>query len=125
MGQIIQGRYGLAGEPPQTLAEVGVGLGLSAERAEQRRRLWQSLQSDFLASRPVAPAIAHDTIYRRALRTMHSKEAEAFDLTKEAAEVREAYGRGEFGQGCLIARRLIEREAAYSGRRRPDALSRR
>jgi RNA polymerase sigma factor (sigma-70 family) len=35
LGQIIQGRYGLAGEPPQTLAEVGVGLGLSAERVRQ------------------------------------------------------------------------------------------
>ncbi len=88
-------------------------VGLTAERAEQRRRLWESLQSDFLASRPVAPAIAHDTIYRRALRTMHSKEAEAFDLTREATEVREAYGRGEFGQGCLVARRLIERGVPF------------
>ena len=40
---------------------------------------------------------------------MHSDEAKAFDLSEESASVRDAYGRGRFGQGCLMARRLIER----------------
>jgi hypothetical protein len=44
---------------------------------------------------------------------MNSKEAAAFDLSEEANEVREAYGRGPFGQGCLIARRLIERGVPF------------
>ncbi|MFI5458182.1 MAG: DUF1501 domain-containing protein [Isosphaerales bacterium] len=32
----------------------------------------------------------------------------AFDLEKECAEVRDAYGRTTFGQSCLLARRLVE-----------------
>src|SRR6185295_16019670 len=32
----------------------------------------------------------------------------AFDLTKETDKTRDAYGRHNFGAGCLLARRLIE-----------------
>ncbi len=46
---------------------------------------------------------------------MTSDEVEAFDLTKESDKVRTAYGRGRFGQGCLIARRLIERDVPFVG----------
>jgi RNA polymerase sigma factor (sigma-70 family) len=35
----------------------------------------------------------------------------AFDLSEEKEAVRDAYGRNAFGQGCLIARRLVERGA--------------
>ena len=38
-----------------------------------------------------------------------SDAKDAFDLTAEPDKVREAYGRQSFGQGCLMARRLIER----------------
>ena len=34
----------------------------------------------------------------------------AFDLSREDAKLRDEYGRGLFGQGCLLARRLVERE---------------
>ena len=87
--------------------------GVDEKRAGLRRELWEQMQQDFLATRPVAPVIAHDTIYRRAIRTMNSKESEAFDLSDESTEVREAYGRGNFGQGCLVARRLIERGVPF------------
>jgi hypothetical protein len=34
---------------------------------------------------------------------------EAFDISREPQHVRTAYGEGEFANGCLIARRLVER----------------
>jgi RNA polymerase sigma factor (sigma-70 family) len=34
--------------------------------------------------------------------------AKAFDLNQEPAEVHNHYGNGKFGQGCLLARRLVE-----------------
>jgi hypothetical protein len=37
-----------------------------------------------------------------------SKGQSAFDLSQEPARVRDRYGRNMFGQGCLLARRLIE-----------------
>ena len=39
---------------------------------------------------------------------MKSKEAKAFDLADEPAKVKEAYGANKFGEGCLLARRLVE-----------------
>ncbi|MFN0197515.1 MAG: DUF1501 domain-containing protein [Planctomycetaceae bacterium] len=37
-----------------------------------------------------------------------SRVRTAFDLTGESADVRDRYGRHMFGQGCLLARRLVE-----------------
>ena len=52
---------------------------------------------------------ALDEHYRSALRMITSPATQrAFDLNREPAEVREMYGRHQFGQGCLLARRLIE-----------------
>ena len=39
---------------------------------------------------------------------MKSEDLVAFDLTKEPDAVRQAYGKDTFGQGCLLARRLVE-----------------
>src|SRR2546430_14894480 len=39
---------------------------------------------------------------------MRSKEAQALDLSKEPAAARAAYGGSKFGDGCLLARRLVE-----------------
>ncbi len=37
-----------------------------------------------------------------------SSSHRAFDLSAERASIREGYGRSSFGQGCLLARRLVE-----------------
>lgn len=40
---------------------------------------------------------------------MQSEAPEAFDITREPQAMRERYGDHDFGRGCLMARRLIER----------------
>jgi hypothetical protein len=40
---------------------------------------------------------------------MQTEAAEAFDLRREPAAVRERYGQSPFANGCLLARRLVER----------------
>ena len=40
---------------------------------------------------------------------MQTEAPEAFDITKEPEKVRQRYGDGDFGRGCLMARRLLER----------------
>lgn len=87
--------------------------GIAADQNAIRRQLWNTLQDDFLATHKVGNAIAHDTAYRRAMRMMDSNAAEAFELDKESDAVREAYGTSLFGQGCLLARRLIERGVPF------------
>jgi uncharacterized protein (DUF1501 family) len=44
---------------------------------------------------------------------MRTESAKAFDLDDEPAAVRDAYGRNRFGQGCLLARRLVERGVPF------------
>jgi uncharacterized protein (DUF1501 family) len=44
---------------------------------------------------------------------MQSDAVSAFDLSQEPDAVRSAYGRTRFGQGCLMARRLIERGVPF------------
>jgi len=46
-------------------------------------------------------------------RLLGSKEREAFDLSKEKKEVFDEYNTGQFGQGCLLARRLVESGARF------------
>ena len=82
---------------------------VSASQAERRLAIWKSLESEFLTSHPTSSVESHRATYDNALHMIQSEAPEAFDLAKEAPLVREAYGRGFFGQGCLLARRLIER----------------
>jgi hypothetical protein len=44
---------------------------------------------------------------------MRSAAAKAFDLTGEKDALRDRYGRSLFGQGCLLARRLVERGVPF------------
>lgn len=83
--------------------------GLAVDRKERRRQFWELLQSSYAPSTRQGPAMVHDTVYRRAMQLADSNLVEAFDLSRESDATREAYGFDAFGQGCLMARRLIER----------------
>jgi uncharacterized protein (DUF1501 family) len=50
----------------------------------------------------------HHTTYQRAVSLMQSKQARAFDLSLEPSRSKSAYGTSKFGEGCLLARRLVE-----------------
>ncbi len=51
---------------------------------------------------------AYNDFYANTLKLMKSEDLEAFDISKEDEKVRESYGKGKLGQGCLLARRLVE-----------------
>ncbi|MBT4866251.1 MAG: DUF1501 domain-containing protein [Planctomycetaceae bacterium] len=51
---------------------------------------------------------AYTDFYSQATTLLASTELKAFDLNEEKKEDRDRYGRDRFGQGCLLARRLIE-----------------
>ncbi|QEG40661.1 DUF1501 domain-containing protein [Roseimaritima ulvae] len=83
--------------------------GVSAPRQQSRLKMWNALQDDFLATRRVPNAVAHNTVFQAAIDLAGSKARDAFDLEQESQQTREAFGSGVFGQGCLLARRLLER----------------
>ncbi|MGL4554245.1 MAG: DUF1501 domain-containing protein [Gemmataceae bacterium] len=80
---------------------------------DSRVGLLDDLERDFSADRPDTPPRSHQAAYARAVRLMRSSARKAFDLDEEKPAVRDAYGRNLFGQGCLLARRLVERGVPF------------
>jgi len=89
------------------------------ELGEPRYRSRRELLTKLLAEEPVA---RYGSDYQReslvrsldaADRLLRSPAAKAFDLSLEPQPVFDAYNTGRFGQGCLLARRLIENGARY------------
>lgn len=74
----------------------------------RRMGLLEEMEAAFYKDYKAAAAHAHRTTYKRAVALMQSKEAKAFDLSQEAEKTRDAYGKTRFGDGCLLARRLVE-----------------
>jgi hypothetical protein len=70
--------------------------------------LLRRFNASFLDLHPAESARAHSSALERAVRLMTAEQKQAFDLSRESDDVRDRYGRGSFGQGCLLARRLIE-----------------
>ena len=87
--------------------------GFSAKRAAARVKLLDEMEEDFIAERGGAAALSHRTAYQRAVTMMRSEAVKAFDLAGEPKALRDAYGRNLFGQGCLLARRLVERGVPF------------
>jgi uncharacterized protein (DUF1501 family) len=73
-----------------------------------RRDLAGALDAEFQAKWDTRGVKAYADMYDDAVRLMKSEDLVAFDLTKEPEELRKSYGKDTFGQGCLLARRLVE-----------------
>ena len=79
----------------------------------RRSTLWSKLEGRFMKSHPADSVTAHQTVYENARTLMTSGEADAFDLSQEDEALRRRYGVGTFGQGCLLARRLVESGVSF------------
>ncbi len=87
---------------------------ISAVRAGRRQKMRDAVEGELAAFEDQAQAKQMDDNFNLAYRLMSSPQArEAFALDKEPASVRDRYGRTRFGQGCLLARRLIERGVRF------------
>ncbi|MGP0063831.1 MAG: DUF1501 domain-containing protein [Isosphaeraceae bacterium] len=67
---------------------------------------WQRRMEDDSGPTPLQAA---DTFYQKAYNLVTAPHAKkAFDIHSEEPRIRDRYGRNSLGQGCLLARRLIE-----------------
>jgi uncharacterized protein (DUF1501 family) len=71
------------------------------------------MERDFAERHQTVAARSHLTAYERAVRLMRTSARTAFNLEEEPSQLRDAYGRNIFGQGCLLARRLVERGVPF------------
>lgn len=102
-----------AGFPNLKVQYLDRAAGISPQRMDQRLEMWRRLQSPFVSTRQAGAAGMHNEVYEGAVKLMNSEDAKAFDLSTEPEPLREAYGKNVFGQGCLMARRLIQRGVPF------------
>ncbi len=77
-------------------------------RQDRRETLLARMREDFVRRNPNDPAVqAQVTVSRQGFKLAGPKFLNVFDLKREAGALRESYG-GEFGQRCLLARRLVQ-----------------
>ena len=91
--------------------DVSIPTSITGPRAENRRRLRENLDRLQRINDRAAndPAVSLDEFYEQGYQLVYSPEAQAaFDISQEPEKTRELYGRNDFGQRLLLARRLTE-----------------
>jgi uncharacterized protein (DUF1501 family) len=82
--------------------------GVSNTRFGRRLDLMRDLEADFAQAGGARRVADHRSVYDGAANLVRSPRLQAFDLSRESNATRDRYGRSAFGQGCLLARRLVE-----------------
>jgi hypothetical protein len=107
--------FATGGDPaqPRFAVEGVVARGISDQRQQRRRNLLQDLNTLGQAL-PGDPELqASSRCEEQAYDLILGDGAKVFDLTEEADDLRERYGRNTFGQSCLMARRLVEQGVRF------------
>jgi hypothetical protein len=95
-------------KPTQPIANLTSPQGVTDDRAEARLRFLKKLDKDFGEGRGQEVPASRQVMYGRSRELMTSPLTKAFDLSTEKKDVRDRYGMDDFGQGCLMASRLVE-----------------
>ena len=97
-------------DPATAAASVVAGTSMDALRFRRRHESYRTM----MKNNPVLAAGSdyHQESLLRSVETAHrlleSPSAKAFDISLEPKASYDAYNTGRFGQGCLMARRLVE-----------------
>ena len=92
----------------------------SSELLNKRLMLLNKLDASFRDKFQDMNLKSYTEFYDDTLKLLTSSDLKAFKLDDESSAQRDNYGRNKFGQGCMLARRLIEHgvrfvEVAYGG----------
>jgi hypothetical protein len=100
-------------DPEGGINNVKTNPWFTAERFHDRLSTAKKLDAAFAQKYDVKNVRAYADMYDDAVKMMQSEELTAFDLNQEPDDLREKYGRDNFGQGCMLARRLVEHGVRY------------
>jgi hypothetical protein len=95
-------------DPARGLENIARPAYLTQNNFERRLALADRIDRDFKQQHAGRQIEAYDRMYADAVRLMGSGDLAAFDIAREDEKTRERYGRSRLGQGCLLARRLVE-----------------
>jgi hypothetical protein len=99
--------------PQQMPGNVLLPQGVNDKRYSRRLSLLDDLEQDFADAGGGPRVEDHKSLYASASQMILSPRLKGFDLKQEKDEVRDRYGRNGFGQGCLLARRLVEQGVTF------------
>lgn len=106
------GPFSLGSDPARKgfkVQDLNLPGGVDVDRFTRRRSALESVNEYFSTRHNADSVSAMDSFYERAYSLISSDKArEAFDIEKEAGEMRDRYGRNQAGQRLLLARRLVE-----------------
>lgn len=95
-------------DPMMPVEDISYPAQMDTNRFRERLKMLRAIEKDFIAKRTGRSTEAHQAIYKKADELINSPKIDAFNLDDEPIATREAYGMNRFGQGCLMARRLVE-----------------
>lgn len=103
---------------PLPILDPDVGLQYAKSEASEeamikRLVLLEQLDTGFRDRFKTSEVKSYTEFYDKTISIMSSTDLEAFKLDEEPAALKEKYGKGKFGQGCLLARRLVEKGIRY------------
>lgn len=83
------------------------------EDFERRLSLADRLNKQFHERYENSEVKGYEELYSEAVRLMSSEDLKAFNIGGETSAARKLYGGGRFGQGCMLARRLVEHDVRF------------
>jgi hypothetical protein len=99
--------------PNQMPSNVELPPGVTSGRLSRRLELLKELEQDFAEAGGGPRVDGHTSLYGSAAQMVRSPRLKAFDVSQEKDAVRRRYGQTPFGQGCLLARRLVEQGVTF------------
>jgi uncharacterized protein (DUF1501 family) len=108
-GQFAPFETGDPNSPTFSVRDITLPIDVDWQRMERRRSLLSMVDAKLRRHDVSGEFEAVDSFYQQAYELVRSPKAKkAFDFAEEPQALRERYGRTSLGQGCLLARRLIE-----------------
>jgi hypothetical protein len=99
--------------PTQMPNNATLPQGVNTGRFNRRLGLLDDLEEEFAAAGGGPRVEDHKALYASASQLVLSPRLKAFDVGLEKDGIRDRYGRTPFGQGCLLARRLVEQGVTF------------
>lgn len=87
--------------------------GVSERDFQERLMIADKLNAKFHERHASPEVTGYAQLFDEAVKMMNSRDLMAFDVSQESKAMRESYGMTNFGQGCLLARRLVEVGVRY------------
>jgi hypothetical protein len=101
------------GNPKDGLQNSERPANVTDSQFDGRFNLSRELNRAFVSRYTNREVQTYNNMYNDAFKLMESNDLEAFNLLNEDDKTIEMYGDNSFGQGCLLARRLVENNVRF------------